>query len=260
MVGGIELILGDHSQQVRKLERRHAAGLEQHGEAGNEVVDVGHVGQYVVCRDQIDLPALRNQLVRQANAEEALDDLDPLRARGGRGARRRLDAIARDAGALHELQQVTVVRGDLGHQAGWPQIEARAHRIDIGLAVGQPGGRERTEICVVIGEQLFAAGVVFGLHQPAFAAHQQAQREPGLGRTQSGFGQVGVGRRSAAQVQKGQPQFRGAVPALQIFTPSNRSSIGGWFASRGEISVTAKGQLMRSLGSRGFNPPSALEV
>ena len=79
-------------------------------------------------------------------------------------------------------------------------FQALPHGLHIGFGMGEPGGREGAEIRVVVREQRFAPGVVFGLHQPAVRAHQHAQREPDLGRAQGGLAQVGVGRRGAAQV------------------------------------------------------------
>ena len=256
VVDRVELVLAQQAQQVRELERRHAVGLEQRREAGDEVVDVGNVGQDVVGGDEVDLPARRRQLARELDAEEALDDLEAERTCRARGARRRLDAVARDAGLLHVAKKVAVVGRDLADQAGAAQAEALAHRLDIGLGMRQPRRRERAEVGVVVAEQGLAAGVVLGLHQPAALAHEQAQRIPELGRAQSRFGQVGVRRRRAAQVEADTVELGGAMAALQTAIPSKSSPIQAWPSSRGDRSAIGSGQAMARRGSRGWTPPS----
>ena len=71
------------------------------------------MGEDVVAEDQVDRSALGDEATRELAAEELADRLDSLGARDRRGARRRLDADARDAAPRHELQQVAVVGSDL---------------------------------------------------------------------------------------------------------------------------------------------------
>lgn len=78
VVGGVELIFLHHAQQVGKLEESdHALRLEQAGEAGNEVIDVWHMGQHVVGHHQIGQLARLHQFIGQFHAK-ALDDVDTL--------------------------------------------------------------------------------------------------------------------------------------------------------------------------------------
>ena len=232
-------------------------GLEQAGEAAHKVVDVRHMGQHVVGGDQVGLAASAGQFVGQSHAKKALHHLQAQRPRRLGGAGRRLYAVAGNASLLHVLQQVAVVRRDLDHAAACAQAQALLHGLHIGFGMGEPGRRERAEVGVVVREQRLTPGVVFGLYQPAVRAHQHAQGEPNLGRAQGGLAQVGVGRRSAAQVQKRQVQRLAAVSALHRCTPSNDAVSSAWLRSRSDISPTGSGQGSAKRGSSGFRPASA---
>jgi hypothetical protein len=48
VVDRVELHLADEVEEMRELDRQHARRLEHAGEAGDEVVEVGHVRQHVV--------------------------------------------------------------------------------------------------------------------------------------------------------------------------------------------------------------------
>lgn len=58
VVNGVELIVLDQTQEMRKLKGGDAIRFEQNPESTHEVVDVRHVRQHVVGDDQISLPAL----------------------------------------------------------------------------------------------------------------------------------------------------------------------------------------------------------
>ena len=49
----LELHLADQAQQVRELHRDHPARFQQHGETGDEVVQVGDVRQHVVADEEV---------------------------------------------------------------------------------------------------------------------------------------------------------------------------------------------------------------
>ena len=65
MVDGVELLLVHQPQQVRELERRHAARLEQQRQPGDEVVERRHVGEHVVAHQQVGADALGDELASE---------------------------------------------------------------------------------------------------------------------------------------------------------------------------------------------------
>ena len=216
VVDGVELVLRDQSQQMRELEGGDTFGLQQAGEAGDEIVDVRHMRQHVVGGGEVGLPALGDQFIRQPHTEEILHDGNALGARGGGGAGGRLDAGAGNAARLNVLQQIAVIGGDFDDMAGRIQTEARRHVGHIAFAVRQPAAGEAAEVGVIGVEQFIGLGEILGLHQPALFAHQHAQRKPFLRRVQALFGEIGVGRRCAAQIDKRQGKFGSAVTAFHL--------------------------------------------
>ena len=72
---------------------------------------------------------------------------------------------------LHILQQISVIRSDFGHEACRPETEAFAHRGDIVSRVVKRGRGDRSEIRIVISEQIASADIIFGLHEPAAFAN-----------------------------------------------------------------------------------------
>ena len=53
VVDRVELVLFDESREVRELHRDHTVGLQQQLDAGDEVVEVGDLGQHVVPDHQV---------------------------------------------------------------------------------------------------------------------------------------------------------------------------------------------------------------
>ena len=47
----------DQPLQMRKFERDHAFGLQEHAHAGDEVVEVRNLRQHVVADDEVGFPA-----------------------------------------------------------------------------------------------------------------------------------------------------------------------------------------------------------
>ena len=72
VIDGVELVALDQPHEVRKFHGQRAGGLEQQRQAGDEIVEVGHVGEHVVA-NQTDRPwrPSADQLLGQLNAEEA---------------------------------------------------------------------------------------------------------------------------------------------------------------------------------------------
>ncbi|MNF99286.1 hypothetical protein D3C84_821790 [compost metagenome] len=195
VVQRVELLAGHQCEQLRKLESSDAGWLEQHRKTGEEIIDLRHVGQYVVGRHQIRCPAFAVQLRGRFATKEQLTDLQAFGTGGLGGAARRLDAQAGNTALGHVLQQVAIVGGNFHHATVSTQFEALGHLGNIALGVGQPSAGKRAEIGVLGVEQCVRAGVILGLHQPALLAHRDFERHPLLGLIQLVGPHIGVGRR-----------------------------------------------------------------
>ena len=115
--------------------------------AGDEIVDVRHVREHVVGRDEVGLLALARQAPRpSATPKNSLDDRDALRApprRCWRSARRRQGMPAPDV-----LQQVAVVGRDLDDEAVGRSSKRSPSCRDIASACASHAG-EAAEVGVV---------------------------------------------------------------------------------------------------------------
>ena len=256
VVSGVKLVAAHHGQQMRELEAGNTRGLEQQGKSGHKIIDVRHMGQHVVGHHQIGLAALHDQLLRQFDAKEALFNADPPGPRRRRSECRRFDAITGDTCITHVLQQVAVVGGHLDQHAAGAQRKALQRLVHKVARVRQPGTGDRAEVAIVFREQGFATSVIFGLHQPAAGADQQAQRIPDLGCVQSRGVEVGIGRWCAAQIKKGQLQRRSAMATFHARVPCIQTCKPGSAASRADNRVTGRGQAIASCGSCGCSPSS----
>ena len=58
VIDRVELHIVDQVQQMREFDREHAVGLEQDRGAGDEIVDVGHMGQHVLGGEEIGAMAV----------------------------------------------------------------------------------------------------------------------------------------------------------------------------------------------------------
>jgi hypothetical protein len=118
---------------IRTWRRR---AVEEPGEPSDEVVDVRDVGEDAVGHCQIGLPALGDEFIRQADAEEVLHDVQLQSAGGGSGT----DGFHADAWyapGLDVLRQIAVVGGDPTTRLASVN-EPVHHRGDIALGMGQP--------------------------------------------------------------------------------------------------------------------------
>ena len=87
-------------------------------QAGDEVVEVGHVREHVVAEQQVGLRPARGELVARSRGRRSAPRVGmPCASRGLGDVGRRLDAEHRHAALDEVLQQVAVVAGDLDHLA-----------------------------------------------------------------------------------------------------------------------------------------------
>ena len=118
MIDCIELVFLYQVYQMRKLESGDAGGFEQDGKAGGKIIDVGHMGENIVGRNEVCLPAIRSQALCQADAKELLEGLNAFEARGRRSARGWLDAKAGNPPCLDVLKQVAIIGSHFYDAAG----------------------------------------------------------------------------------------------------------------------------------------------
>ena len=170
-------LLLDQPHQVRELHRDHAARLQQHLHAADEVVEVRHVREHVVAEQQVGATPRARALAAVSRAEELDHRRDALLDRDLR--RRSPPARCPSTGiaALDEvLQQVAVVARDLDDLA--VAARARSARSSPRRSGGvlEPARRVRREVGVV-GEDLLRRLELLELHQEALLADERAQRD-----------------------------------------------------------------------------------
>ena len=68
VVDRVELVARDEPQQVRELERDHAAAARAGSSARDEVVEIGDVGQHVVADEQVGRACPRRRAARRGVA------------------------------------------------------------------------------------------------------------------------------------------------------------------------------------------------
>ncbi len=212
MVDRIELHVANEVQQMGELEGRDAFGSEQDGEAGDEVANVGDMGEHVVGGGQVGADAARDEPFGCGAAEEGDLGRDAARDRRRRDIGRRLDAERGHAGGEEMAQQIAVVGGDLDHHRARPEAEAVDHRQRVAARVLDPRIRHRREIGVV-GEDRRGIDRIVDLDEEACAADARMQRKAPLApRGDLLGGQVAVGERRLAEIDEGRRQ-RGAAGA-----------------------------------------------
>ena len=138
VIDGVELVEFDEFQEMGKLHRQHPLGLQCKLQAGDEVVDVGDVGENVVADQEVGLGAIGCQDLGGFGAEEPDQGRDALLLGDFGDVRRRLDAEDRYALGLEVLQQIAVVAGDLDDLAMGAEAEPRDHLVGIALGVAEP--------------------------------------------------------------------------------------------------------------------------
>src|SRR4051794_12960686 len=79
MVDLVELVSFDRAQQMRELDRYDARWSQQNLETPDEVVEVWHLGEHVVAKDQVGGVSPRRQLARRLHPEEFYQRLDAFR-------------------------------------------------------------------------------------------------------------------------------------------------------------------------------------
>jgi hypothetical protein len=220
VVHGVKLAAFDHPHQVREFQCDDSACLEGDAQSGNEVVDVGHMRADIVADEKVCRETLGRKLNSEMFAEEFASHRNAERLRHGCRACRRLDAETGNSG-LHEMtKQITIVRSDFDDLAVLSERESRTYRFEIACRVREPGAGRRRKIRVIGCEQLLGRGVVARLHKPAPFADIETKRICRFRRIELFAAQVGVRRRSMAEVEEEMLELRRAMTAPHPGSPA----------------------------------------
>ena len=150
VVNRVELIFRDELEQVRKLERDDAAGLQRDLQAADEIVDVGDVGHDVIAKQQVGGLAVGDKFLRRLHAEKFHDARNLfLLPRDFRDVGGRFDAEHGDALRLEVLEQIAVIAGDFDDLAFGVEAESLDHHVAVAPRMFDPARRETGEIEIV---------------------------------------------------------------------------------------------------------------
>ena len=144
---------------MRKLDRGDSAWLEHDPNAADEIVEIRDLGQHVVADHKICCHAFRHHLPSGLTSKESQQGRHTLLFRhlgdvgGGFHAQH-------GNPFLHEiLQQVSVVAGELHHQALGAQVQALRDHVHVVRRMFEPAVRVGREIGVfrkdVLGADIF---------------------------------------------------------------------------------------------------------
>ena len=78
VIDGVELVFPYQVQQMGKLEGGRSTGFQQVGESDHKIIDIRHMGQNVIGRRQVGLPAFPGHPPGQIPAEKLPDHRDSL--------------------------------------------------------------------------------------------------------------------------------------------------------------------------------------
>ncbi len=138
VIDRVELDLFDEVEQMRKFNRIDRIAGQERGDPGREIIDIGHMRQHIGRGDQIGPPAFFHQFLGQRIPKEFDQGWHAFFLGDLCNIPRRFDPQNRDALLDEILQQIAVIRGDLGHQAVRSEAEAVGHLLGIGFAMSQP--------------------------------------------------------------------------------------------------------------------------
>ncbi len=138
MIDGIELIALEETHQVRELEGDGAGRLENRGDARHEGIDVGDLGEHIVADHQVGHAPRGSQSLGRCVVEEHDLGLDAALARSLGDICRRLDSQAGDPLLDEILEKVTVVAGELDHEALVIEPQPVRYLHNVVLAVFEP--------------------------------------------------------------------------------------------------------------------------
>src|SRR5215470_5034034 len=102
---------------MRKFKRQHAMRLQHQLQAFDEIVEVGHLRQDVVSKNQVGGASVGDELFGYFSSEKLDQSWHALRHCHFRDIGRRLNAKDRHVLLDEILQQISVIAGDFDHEA-----------------------------------------------------------------------------------------------------------------------------------------------
>ena len=214
MVDRVVFEVLDQLRKVGELERRRPVRREELGDAGDEVVDVRHLGQHVVAEDEVCRATFGRQSCAELGAEELRDRRHAAGHRSLCHVARRLDSQHRDPLRQEVLEEVAVVRGELDDEAVRPEREPLRDLIDVAPGVVDPRVRVRREVRV-LREDLLGRGQLGYLREPATLTDADVQRIEGLALLELLRREHGLAQGRLSEVDDGQLQ-RGTAVATHV--------------------------------------------
>src|SRR5215813_5482159 len=150
VVDRVELVMLDESEQVRKLHGHQTVSLEHLLEAAHKTVEVRHMGEDVVGDQQIGSPAGFCETAGHRFSKELSKSRNTGCLRSHRDIARRFHTEHGDMPSLEELQQVTIVAGDLDDHTFGGEPEALNHFRSVCFDVFQPSRGVGREVGVIV--------------------------------------------------------------------------------------------------------------
>src|SRR3954453_21301441 len=131
MVYSIELMSHHQLEEMLNFESCYSVLVEQHSNAGNEIIDIRYVCKHVVGRDQIGFPALGNELLCIRFAKELYTGIDASFSTGQRYTFAWFDTQTRNPLCNRILQQITIVRRNFDVPRVRIQAKSRNHFLNV---------------------------------------------------------------------------------------------------------------------------------
>jgi hypothetical protein len=179
VVNGVELASIDQVFDIRNLDDGDPRIFQDGGHPADHPVQVGHMSEHVVCVEDVGLLPSIAQAVAKLRTEEFTKRWNSGFLRRPRDIARRLDAEHRDSLASIELEQVSIVTGDLDDEAAGAQRALRNHLLDQCLRMANHRVRVRGEV-EVFAEEFRRRHGFCDLDQCAVVAEREIERIPGL--------------------------------------------------------------------------------
>lgn len=180
VVDGVELVAFHEALEVGEFHGDGAVRLEETLHAGDEIVDVGDVGEDIVSDDEVGASVFGGEVVGAGDAEKSLKR-GYAALNGGLGdVSGGLDAGDGDAFFNEVLQEIAVVAGEFDDVVSWTELEALGRHFDVASGVGEPGVGVGGEVAVVAGEDLIGCDVFFELDKEALFTDPDVEGEEGF--------------------------------------------------------------------------------
>src|SRR6185503_19577976 len=133
MIDGVELVICHDPHEVREFHRHDALWFEQYLEALHEIIEIGHMRQYVIADDEVRLPPLGRQLPCCLCTEKFYQGGNAVFDGDLGYVFCRLDAHHRNSSGHEILQQISIIARNFDDITLTAQLEAIDHQIRIRL-------------------------------------------------------------------------------------------------------------------------------